>query len=326
MNKILRNLPKAVFFAACVILASCAKSGTPAIRVCLDWTPNTNHTGLYVALDKGWFAEEGLSVNLIQPPEDGALLLLASGKAEFAIDFQESLGPAIARSRDALPVTAVAAIISHNTSGIMSLASSGITRPRDLEGKRFASWETPLVTALIKNIVEADGGDFSKVQMIPNNATDAFSALQTDVDAVWIYYAWDGIAAEVNNTDINYIDLGKLNPLFDFYTPVLVVNNAWAAKNPDTVKKFMNAASRGYVYAMENPDDAAQILLKYAPELDKDLVIKSQEYLATRYQGDAARWGEIDPDRWSNFYQWMYQNGLLEIDPGRGGFTNDYLP
>ena len=336
-----RGIPQVfTVFAAIGFLASCAKPADPGlVRVCLDWTPNTNHTGLYVALDKGWFAEEGLNVRLIQPPEDGALLLLASGKAEFAVDFQESLGPAIAKNKDALPVTAVAAIISHNTSGIISLASSGIERPRDLEGKRFASWETPVVNALIKNIVEADGGDFSKVQMVPNNATDAFSAMQTDVDAVWIYYAWDGIAAEVKNIETNYLDLGKLNPLFDFYTPVLVVNNNWAAKNPETVKKFLKAANRGYNFAMENPAEAADILLKYAPELDRDLVVKSQQYLASRYQGDASRWGEIDPIRWNNFYQWMYSSGLLEIDPAQigqspgnlasgrpGGFTNEFLP
>jgi len=327
-----------IFFVICVFLASCAKNDPSKIRVCLDWTPNTNHTGLYVALDKNWFAEEGLNVEIIQPPEDGALLLLASGKAEFAVDFQETLGPAVARNRDALPITAVAAIISHNTSGIMSLVSTGINRPRDLEGKRFASWETPLVTALIKSIVEADGGDFGKVRMIPNYATDAFSAMETDVDAVWIYYAWDGIAAEVSNKKINYLDLGELNPLFDFYTPVLVINNNWAKNNPEMAKKFLKAASRGYSFASENPDEAAGILLKYAPELDRQLVITSQRYLASRYRGDAERWGEIDPVRWNGFYQWMYNNGLLEIEPQQirgqgpesgfasGGFTNGYLP
>jgi hypothetical protein len=92
-------------------------------------------------------------------------------------------------------------IISHNTSGIMSLASGGIGRPRDLAGKRFASWETPLVSAVIRTIVEGDGGDFSQVKMIPNAATDAFSALETDVDAIWIYYAWDGIAAELRGLE-----------------------------------------------------------------------------------------------------------------------------
>ena len=328
----LREMMRITAVLAVLFFASCAKDDPSVVRVCLDWTPNTNHTGLYAALEKGWFEEEGLNVKILQPPEDGALLLLASGKAEFAVDFQETLGMAIGRKQDALPITAAAAVISHNTSGIMSLVSAGIARPRDLEGRRFASWETPLVTALIREIVETDGGDFGKVRMIPNNATDAFSALETDVDAVWIFYAWDGIAAEVKGTDVDYIDFGKLNPVYDFYTPVLAVNNAWAAKNPETARKFLKAASRGYLFAIENPDEAAEILLKYSPELDRDLVVRSQRYLASRYQGDAPRWGEIDPVRWNRFYRWMYNNGLMEIDPqeisgpGRYGFTNEFLP
>jgi ABC-type nitrate/sulfonate/bicarbonate transport system substrate-binding protein len=301
-------------------------SDANTIRVLLDWTPNTNHTGLFVALDKGWFAEEGLTVTITQPPEDEALVLLASGRAEFAVSFQESMGPAIAKDRDALPVTAVAAIISHNTSGIMSLRESGIQRPADLAGRRFASWETPLVTAVVRHIVENDGGNFNAVRMVPNFATDAFSALQTDVDAIWIYYAWDGIAAEINGIGINYLDLGTIDSRLDFYTPVLVANNSWISANAATARKFLSAVSRGYVFAMQNPVEAAEILLKHAPELDRTLVIRSQQYLASRYQGDARRWGEIDPARWGGFYRWMFEQGLLEKNIGSGGFTNEYLP
>jgi ABC-type nitrate/sulfonate/bicarbonate transport system substrate-binding protein len=220
----------------------------------------------------------------------------------------------------------VAAIISHNTSGIMSLAASGINSPRDLAGKRFESWETPLITALVKEIVENDGGNFADVKMIPNYATDAISALQTNIDAIWVYYAWDGLAAEVKGLAVNFIDLGSIAPRFDFYTPVLAVNTTWLEKNTETAKKFMQALSRGYYFATEKPDEAAEILLKHAPELDRKLVMRSQEYLKARYQGDAKRWGEIDPERWGNFYSWMFERGLLEKDIGSGGFTNEYLP
>ena len=318
---------------AAIIMIAAACSGKKAqagnVRLVLDWTPNTNHTGLYVALEKGWFAEEGLRVQIIQPPEDGALALLGSGNVEFAIDFQETMGPAIAKAdtdRDALPVQAVAAIISHNTSGIMSLARTGIRRPRDLMGKRFASWETPLVTAIIQDMVTRDGGDFNAVTMIPNFATDAFSALATDIDAIWIYYAWDGVAAEINGITIDYLDLGSINPLFDFYTPIIAANTNWLNANPETAKRFLRAASRGYQFAIENPSEAGEILLKHAPELDRALVMRSQEYLAPRYQGDARRWGEIDPQRWGNFYRWMFERGLLERDIYSGGYTNEYLP
>ena len=323
-------MKKNIFFIMLMITIAvgfigCRKNdGT--VRVLLDWTPNTNHTGLFVALDKGWFAEEGLKVTITQPPEDNALVLLASGKAEFAINFQDWLGPAIAKERDALPITTVAAIINHNTSGIMSLKSAGIQRPADLSGKRYATWDMPVVTAIIRHIVENDGGNFNSIRMIPNFAADAVSALQTDVDAIWIYRAWDGIAAEIAGVDFNYIDLGAFDSKLDYYTPVIVTNTAWAAANPEIAKKFLSAASRGYYFSIEYPLEAAEILLRYAPELDRQLVIQSQEYLKTRYRGSANRWGEIDPQRWGGFYHWMYEQGLLEKNIGSGGFTNEYLP
>jgi len=322
----MKKLHMCVIIFAVFTLAGCNKESNPDdIRVVLDWTPNTNHTGLFVAKEKGWFTEEGLNVQIIQPPEDGALVLVGSGNVQFGFDFQETMGPAVAREHNALPVQAVAAIISHNTSGIMSFTDTGINRPRDLAGRRFASWETPLVTAIIKDIVENDDGDFNAVQMIPNFATDAFSALESDIDAIWVYYAWDGIAAEVNGYDINFIDFGKLDPRFDFYTPVLVANTDWLNDNPERAKKFMRALSRGYAFAIENPTEAGEILLQKAPELDRQLVMKSQEYLASRYQGDAPRWGKIDSERWGNFYRWMFEQGLLEKNVGSANFTNDFL-
>ena len=324
MDKKLRTLAAIsfLFFMGC----GAEKKDENLIRIVLDWTPNTNHTGLYAALEKGWFEEEGLKVEIIQPPEDGALFLVGSGSAEFGIDFQETMGPAIAKGRDALPIQAVAAIISHNTSGIMSLAKSSIKRPADLSGKRYESWEMPLIDALIREIVETDGGDFNSVIMIPNYSTDALSALLTDVDALWGYYAWEVTNAIVKGFDINFINLAGCNPVFDFYTPVIFANTNWLSKNREKAEKFMLAASRGYSFAIENPVESAEILLKYVPELDRELVLRSMEYLAPRYQDDAPRWGEIDGERWGAFYSWMYGQGLLEKDIGQGGFTNEYLP
>jgi ABC-type nitrate/sulfonate/bicarbonate transport system substrate-binding protein len=314
--------------AAALVLGGCAaKKKNPAqIRVVLDWTPNTNHTGLYVAQEKGWFTEEGLTVEIMQPPEDGSVLLTGSGNAEFGIEAQEIIGPAIAKEKEALPIIAVAAIISHNTSGIMSLEKTNIKSPRDLAGKRYESWETPLVTAIIKEIVENDGGKFEDVLMIPNYSTDPLSALQTDMDAIWVFYAWEGLAAEVNGFNINFIDLGRLDSRYDFYTPIIFANTDWLEKNPETAKKFMRAVSKGYNFAIENPAEAAEILLKHAPELDRTLVKRSQEYLASRYRQDVPRWGEIEPERWAAFYRWMYSHDLLEKNIGYGGFTNEYLP
>ena len=310
-------------------LTACGGKEEETITFVLDWTPNTNHTGIYVALQKGWFEEAGLKVDVVQPPEGGSALLVASGKAQFAVTAQDSIAPALT-GENAMPLTTVAAILQHNTSGIVSRAGEGMDTPKGLEGHKYATWDSPVEKATIRQVMAADGGDFDKVELIPSTVTDEVSALKSrDVDAIWIFYGWAGIACEVAGLPIDYFDFADFDPVLDFYTPIIVSNNDWLADNPETAKAFLAALSRGYEYAAENPKEAADILREAAPERksDAELVCRSQEYLAGEYIADAARWGEIDPDRWGGYFTWLNDNGLMEtpLDPGMG-FTNEYLP
>ena len=315
--------------AMLLTLTACGGKEEETITFVLDWTPNTNHTGIYVALQKGWFEEAGLKVDVVQPPEGGSALLVASGKAQFAVTAQDSIAPALT-GENAMPLTTVAAILQHNTSGIVSRAGEGMDTPRGLEGHKYATWDSPVEKATIRQVMAADGGDFDKVELIPSTVTDEVSALKSgDVDAIWIFYGWAGIACEVAGLPIDYFDFADFDPVLDFYTPIIVSNNDWLANNPETAKAFLAALSRGYEYAAEHPKEAADILMEAAPELksNTELVYRSQEYLAGEYIADAARWGEIDPDRWGGYFTWLNDNGLMEtpLDPGMG-FTNEYLP
>lgn len=299
------------------------------ITFVLDWTPNTNHTGVYVAIANGYFEEAGLDVEVVQPPEDGAEVLVASGKAQFGVSFQDYIAPGLIGD-DPLPITAVAAVIQHNTSGIISRAGEGMDTPKGLEGHKYATWDLPVEKATIAQVMKADGGDFDKVELIPSTVTDEVSALQSkSVDAIWIYYAWAGVACEVAGLDTDYFAFADIDPVFDYYTPVIIGNNTYLEEHPDQAKAFVAAMSRGYQYAMENPEKAAQILMDAAPELksNEELVVASQKYLADKYQAEADRWGEFDAARWSAFFTWLNDNQLLEgtVDPN-AGFTNDYLP
>lgn len=297
------------------------------ITFVLDWTPNTNHTGLYVAQSLGYFEDQGLEVEIVQPPEDGADALVASGKAQFGVSFQDTMAPGVAGDT-ALPTTAVAALIQHNTSGIISRKGDGMDTPKGMEGKKYATWDSPIEVAMIQNVVEEDGGDFSKVEMIPSTVTDEVSALESkSVDAIWIFYAWAGVKFELSNIDTDYFAFKDINPVFDYYTPVVIANNEFLEEEPETAQKFLTALRDGYEYAIDNPEDAADILCTAAPELDEELVLASQEYLKDQYKAEVDQWGYIDPQRWNAFYQWLNDNGLSETEiPENTGFTNDYLP
>ena len=303
-----------------------AEGGMEKITFVLDWTPNTNHTGLYVAQANGYFEELGLDVEIIQPTEDSATLMVASGAADFGITCQDTMAPSII-GENALPIKAVAALLQHNTSGIISLKETGIDRPANMAGHNYATWDMPVEQAMIRSIVEKDGGVYEEIELIPSMVYDTITALNSDIDAIWIFYAWDGIATEVKGLETNYLDFGQLDPAFDYYTPVIISSDQYLAENEETAKKFLEAAGRGYEFAIAHPEEAAEILLEAAPELDRDIVMASQEWIADQYKAEVERWGYIEPARWDLFYQWLTDNGLSEepIAPGTG-FTNDYLP
>ena len=300
------------------------------ITFCLDWTPNTNHTGLYVAQAQGYYEEAGLDVEIVQPPEDGAALMCAAGQAQFAIEAQDTMAASLALD-DPLGITAVAAVIQHNTSGIISRAGDGIDTPAGLTGKTYSTWESPIELAMLENVVNGDGGDFSQVTLIPNDITDEPAALAAhQTDAIWVFEGWGYINSEVEGVDCDYFNFSDVNPVFDYYTPVIIANNDYLESNPDQAKAFMEATAKGYEYAAEHPEEAADMLiagdntgsLKGAEELVK----KSQEFLSAKYIDDADSWGVIDADRWNAFYSWLYENELCAKDLTGTGFSNDYLP
>ena len=303
---------------------------TKEITVCLDWTPNTNHTGLYAAQQLGYYEEADLNVTIVQPPENGAALMCASGQAQFAVDAQDTIAAAF-DMEEPLGVTTVAALIQHNTSGVVSRAGDGIVSPKGMEGKTYSTWESPIELAMIEYVMTQDGGDFSKVKLIPNDITDEPAALAAhQTDAVWIFYGWSGINAKLEGVDVDYWAFGDLAPELDYYTPVLIANNDFLAEDPETAKAFLAATAKGYEYAVENPEEAAQMLIDGDSTGSlaeaQELVVESQKWLAERYIDDAPAWGVIDPERWDAFYGWLYSNGLTGKDLTGTGYSNDYLP
>ena len=300
------------------------------IIFCLDWTPNTNHTGVYAADALGYYRDEGLDVQIVQPPENGAVLMCASNQAQFAVDAQDTMAASL-DLEEPLNITAVATILQHNTSGILTRAEDGITSAKGLEDRIYSTWDSPVELAMLRYCVEKEGGDFSKVKLIPNNITDEPAALRThQTDAVWIFYGWSGINAELSDVACGYWDFASLSPELDYYTPVILANNDFLQNDPETAKAFLRATAKGYQYASEHPEEAAEMLIAGdttgALEDSRELVYASQKWLSERYIADAPAWGIIAPERWNGFYGWLYDNGLTVHDLRGKGFSNDYLP
>lgn len=306
--------------------AKSAPKSARKITFCLDYTPNTNHTGIYVAQAKGYFKDEGLTVKVVQPADGTAEAMIGSGQAQLGVSYQDYIANALS-SKNPVAIEAVAAIIQHNTSGIMSRKADGITSAKKMEGHTYATWSMPVEQATIKQVMESDGGDFSKLKMVPYEVDDEVAGLKANMfDCVWVYEGWAVQNAKVQHYDVNYFSFVDMDKVFDFYTPVIAANDDFAKKYPDVVKAFVRAAKRGYEYAIKHPKDAGDILLDAAPELSSDLVQASAKYLAKQYQADAKSWGVIDKSRWDAYFKWLNDKNLVEskLDEN-SGWTMDYL-
>lgn len=294
------------------------------VTVVLDWTPNTNHTGLYVAKEKGYFAEEGLDVEIIMPGEAGADPIVASGKAEFGVSAQEAV--TLARS-EGIPLVSIAAVIQHNTSGFASPVEKNIESPKDFEGKKYGGWGSPIEESVISTLMQQEKATSDKVSIINIGSSDFFTAIKRDIDFAWIYYGWTGIEAELRGIDLNMIYLTDYSEKLDFYTPVLTTNEKMVNEKPEIVRSFMKGATKGYKFSINNHEEAANILIEAVPDLNEELVRKSQEWLADKYQDDASQWGEQKLEVWENYASWMYENGHLEEElDAKAAFTNEFLP
>jgi len=296
-----------------------------SVTIMLDWTPNTNHTGLFVSKEKGYFAREGLDVKFIQPSSDGNVeQLVAAGKVDFGVSQQEQV--TTARAND-VPIISLAAIIQHNTSGFASPTSKNIHTAKDFEGKTYGGWGLPSEDAILKALMQKEHADFSKIKMVNIGEADQLTSLTKNIDLTWIFYGWTGKEAELRHQPLDMIYLKDVDPALDFYTPVLITNEKMTQSQPELVRHFMKAVSDGYLYAIKNPNEAADLLIKNAPEANAELIRSSQTWLSPQYQADAPRWGEQKVIVWERYAKWLVDRHLLPkmIDSSKA-FTNDFLP
>ena len=272
-----------------------ATGATQKVTLVLDWTPNTNHSGFYLALQKGYYRDAGLDVEIVEPGQAGGpdgLQQMAAGNAQFAVSNAEALIPARA---EGVPAVSVAAIIEHNTSSLVAPTDRGITRPRDLAGKTYGGFGGQLEDALVKQMVSCDGGDPSAVKFVEVGNVDYRAGFdQHAFDFVWVFDGWDVIRIrDIDGTPLvtlPFIDYPQCIP--DWYTPLLATTETQIKDHPDLVRAFVGATAKGFADAMDDPAAATDALMTAAPESDRDLVSRSAEYLAPRYASSPAAWGQ----------------------------------
>lgn len=304
------------------------------LTVALDWTPNTNHTGFYVAKAKGWFADAGLEVELKSPMEfegsysgelntDAAMEFptpcgkVAAGLADFAINSPEGCvgwntpPPGSARPK----LRAVAAMQQKQTAAIVTLKSSGIDRPAKLDGKAYASYAARYEGRIVQKLLQADGGSGEYVE-VPHPFLQVWDLLQEGkVDATWVFMGWEGVEAKLKGVELNAFYLHEFGIPYA-YAPVLMAHPQLLVSEPKIVTAFLQAVARGFEFAAVNPEQAAELLLVTAKadngiDLDSVLVHASQKELATAYLDAEGKWGRMTSEVWGEYLNWLSDVGLL---------------
>lgn len=298
-------------------------SRTVKVSLALDWYPWSNHAGLFIAQEKGYFKEEGLEVNLYTPADPSTVLqTVGAGKDDFGISYQPDV--LLARAQG-VPVISVAALVQHPLNSVMTLKESGIQRPRDLAGKKVGYPGIPLNVPLLKSMVEKDGGDFSKVELV-NIGFDLVPALVgKKVDAIiGAYWVHESIVMEQQGFPVNIMRVEQWG-VPDFYELVLVTNEKTLAQRPDLVKRFLRAVLKGYREAAQDLNRAVDTLAKASPQVDTQVEREGIRLLAPLWQ-DAPTFGWQTSERWTAFATWMHSTGLLErpVDASKA-FTNRFI-
>ena len=203
------------------------------LTLALDWTPNTNHTGLYVALHEKWYEEDGIALIILPYGSVSPDVLVGAGKADLGISSTEAV---VASSAAGTPVISVAAIIAHNTSSLVVRKDSGITGPSELDGKIYGGYGASYEEAVIGAIIKEDGGKgvFKNVVL----DVDAFEALRAKrIDFTWIFDAWQGIQAKREGFLLTSFPIREYG-IPDYSTPNIITSPETLEKKKELLKKF----------------------------------------------------------------------------------------
>lgn len=319
---------------AAFLCAALPATAQDTISVALDWTPNTNHVGLYVAQSMGWFEDAGLDVDILPYTDTSSGTLVAAGVAEFGILSAVGFHSQRANGAD---MTVVLAVVQHETGRLVFNGErEDIQRPADLDGMIYAGFGSAWEEALISSIIQHDGGEgvFDTVTL----GTSAYEALANGrVDFTLEVSTWEGVNSVLLNRPqraFRYADFG----VPDQHTTFLGGNATWLANNSDTARAFVQAAQRGYAFAAENPDEAAEILIAETAGMlsNPDLVRASMAALVEGgyLQDTGEPVGLIDANMITGITTFLFEAGILRGDDGAPleampdvstWFTNDFL-
>jgi putative hydroxymethylpyrimidine transport system substrate-binding protein len=296
-----------------------------ALKLALDWYPNANHLGLFIAQEKGYFRQENLDVTLYTPVDPSTVLqTVGSGTDDFGISYQPDV--LLARAQG-VPVVSVAGLVPHPLNSVIALKSSGITRPRDLVGKKVGYPAIPTNEPLLGTMLKTDGARGLQDVELVNVGFDLVPALiSRRVDAVvGAYWTHESILLENQGYPVHIMRMEEWG-VPDYYELVLVTNESIIKSRPEVITHFLRAVRRGYEDAAQDPQAGVDILLKGTKaEVDEKIERPGAKLLAPLWKTDKTPFGTQDAAKWESFTRWLQASGMLASHvKAEDAFTNRF--
>ena len=297
----------AIFF----IFFGCEKNN--GISLALDWYPNSNHAGIYAALEEGYFDEENLNLEVYTPSDPTAIISsVASGRDEFGLSY----APDILRAQSVgLEIVSVLSIAQHPLNSIMTLRERKINSPKDLEGLKIGYPGIPSNKAMLETVLNSEGLTIDDVEILDVGFELVRALISGSVDAIiGAYWTHESIVMDLQGFEVDVMRLEEWG-VPDYYELVLIVNKDFLVNNDSEVEKMISAFSKGYEYAINHPEDSINSIIKIAGKeiVEEDVEQKGIKLLIPIWS-DSIKFGYQDLQKWEETYNWMKKNEFLEND------------
>lgn len=283
------------------------------LKIALDWTPNINHIGIFIAKELGFYQDKNLNVEILSPSEDN--YYLTPGK-KLELDLSDfSIAPfetVISLNNKDYFVDAIAVytILQEDLSSIVTLKSSKIDSPQLLDGKIYASYKARYEDHIVREMVKNDGGSGNIQIIYPKKLGIWNTVLEGKADATWIFDNWEGVEAESKKIELNRFSLEDFDIPYG-YSPVILAKKSNLIAQKADYSAFMKATKEGYLYAKNNISEAVKILNSFLTDYDKaNIDIEKSLNITAPFFGNESTCGRMKPEKLTAFFKWLSDNQL----------------
>ncbi|MCU0442247.1 MAG: ABC transporter substrate-binding protein [Bacteroidia bacterium] len=283
------------------------------LTLALDWTPNTNHIGFIIANQLGYYSQYGIALKLLNPKDDGYTLTpgkkLELGIADFAIAPFETV-ISLNNKTNQVDAVAIYAILQEDLSCIATLKSSGITAPKLLDGKTYASYKARYEDHIVKAMVKNNGGDGALSIIYPDKLGIWNTLLTGEAHATWIFDNWEGVEASSKGIELNKFTMAACHIPYG-YSPVVLTKRQNIAQHGALYSNFVKATQKGFLFAKNNIAESVAMLKPYLTEYDlQNMDLEKSLSHTAPYFGSESNCGTMEHERISRFTTWLVNNQL----------------